>query len=145
MHTLNQDQKVPGACVEGQDTSSKKSRPIFLIFAFVLLIGTLVTYSNHFRNVRPHLEPSRRAGLRSPNIDALELFHSEKYGNFFRRRGYQNPSQISRSRHLFRLNFIFPDQSPDSVLPIACDRCQCRCGVSGLSCQFCYLARFYFC
>ncbi len=36
--------------MEGRDTSSKTSQPSFLILAFVLLIGTLITYSNHFRN-----------------------------------------------------------------------------------------------
>jgi hypothetical protein len=50
MHTLIQHLKLPEACVEGQDTSSKTSQPSFLVLAFVLLIGTLMTYSNHFRN-----------------------------------------------------------------------------------------------
>jgi len=36
--------------VGAQDISSKASQPSFLILAFVLLIGTLLTYSNHFRN-----------------------------------------------------------------------------------------------
>ena len=50
MRTLIQQKKIPEACTEGQGTSSKISQPSFLILAFVLLIGTLLTYSNHFRN-----------------------------------------------------------------------------------------------
>ena len=50
MHTHAQHEEVPEACMEEQDTSSKTIQPSFLILAFFLLIGTLITYSNHFRN-----------------------------------------------------------------------------------------------
>jgi len=50
MHTLIQHKKVLEACVEGQDTSSKTIQPSFLILACILLIGILITYSNHFGN-----------------------------------------------------------------------------------------------
>ena len=53
---------------------------------------------------------------------------------------YQNLSQISRSRHFFRHNFVFPDQSPDSVLTVAGDRCQSHRGVVCLPSEFCYPA-----
>ena len=36
--------------MEGKDTSSRTIQLRFLILAFILLIGTLIAYSNHFRN-----------------------------------------------------------------------------------------------
>jgi tetratricopeptide (TPR) repeat protein len=36
--------------VEAQDTLTKASQPAFIILAFLLSVGTLITYSNHFRN-----------------------------------------------------------------------------------------------
>jgi protein O-mannosyl-transferase len=50
MHTPIHHKRVPEPCIEGQNTSSKTNQPIFLLLAFVLLIGTLITYSNHFKN-----------------------------------------------------------------------------------------------
>ena len=50
MRTVIQQKKVPVAGIEGQDTSSKTIQPSFLILAFILLIGSLITYSNHFWN-----------------------------------------------------------------------------------------------
>jgi hypothetical protein len=61
-------------------------------------------------------------------IGMLYNYSVVKEWYFFRGRGEQNLPQISRSRHLFWLNFISSDQNPDTILAVARDR---LCGPDG--------------